>query len=309
MNKAKSSGKVQNEKGICIKAIRSDQGGEFENAPFVEYCNEHGIQHNFLAPRTPQQNGVVKRKNRTIQEMGRTMLNDNNLPKYFWGHVVDTACHVLNRVFLRPLVNKTPYEMWNGNTPNISYFKVFGCKCYILNTKDKLGKFDSKSNKGIFLGYSKHSRAYVIYNKKDRTIQESIHVSFDETNPFTKKIVENDDEHVGSSVPSRKTSEPQESLNINPPSSVEEGQEQQIEKETIEAQEAQDVTQETEPQDVNDYLHGRTQDDLPTKWKQARHHPIEQIIGDPSKGVTTRSSSRKFCLYNACLNLQMPNKP
>ena len=73
------------------------------------------------------------------------MLNEHNLPKYFWGHAVDTACHVLNRVYLRPTLNKTPYELWNGRAPNISYFKVFGSKCYILNTKDKLGKFDAKS--------------------------------------------------------------------------------------------------------------------------------------------------------------------
>ncbi|GAA0162010.1 hypothetical protein LIER_39331 [Lithospermum erythrorhizon] len=80
--------------------------------------------------------------------MGRIMLNEHNSPKYFWIHAVDTECHVLNKVFLRPLVNKTPNELWHGKTPNILYFKVFGCKCYVLNTKDKLGKFDAKSNEG-----------------------------------------------------------------------------------------------------------------------------------------------------------------
>ena len=87
---SKFCNKVQNEKGFAITCIRSDYGREFENIDFENYCNEHGIDHNFLAPKTPQQNGVVERKNRTIQEMARTMLNKNNLPKYFWAEAVNT---------------------------------------------------------------------------------------------------------------------------------------------------------------------------------------------------------------------------
>ena len=82
---SKLCNKVQNEKGFTITCIRSDHGKEFENIEFEDYCNEHGINHNFSPPRTPQQNGVVERKNRTLQEMARTMLNENNLPKYFLG--------------------------------------------------------------------------------------------------------------------------------------------------------------------------------------------------------------------------------
>ena len=111
---------------------------EFENIDFEEYFNEHGIDHNFLAPRAPQQNGVVEIKNRTLQEMIRTMLYKYNLPKYFWVKTVNTSCYVLNRVLLRPILKKTPYELWKNKKPNISYFKVFGCKCFILNTKDNL---------------------------------------------------------------------------------------------------------------------------------------------------------------------------
>ena len=80
---SKFCNKVQNKKGFTITCIRSDHGREFENLDFEEYCNKHGINHNFSAPRTPQQNGVVESKNRTLQEMSRTMLNENNLPKYF----------------------------------------------------------------------------------------------------------------------------------------------------------------------------------------------------------------------------------
>ena len=97
-----------------------------------------------LTIRTPQQNGVVERKNRTLQKMARTMLNENNLPKYFWAKAVNASCYILNRLLLMPILKKTPYELWKNKKPNISYFKVFGCKCFILNIKDNLGKFDAR---------------------------------------------------------------------------------------------------------------------------------------------------------------------
>ena len=137
-----------------------------------------GINHNFPALGTPQQNGLVERKNRTLQEMARTMLNDNNLPKYFWAEAISISCYVLNRILLRPILKKTPYELWKNKKPNISYFKVFRCKCFILNTKDNLGKFDAKSDVGIFLGYSTLSKAFRVFNKITMVVKESIHVIF-----------------------------------------------------------------------------------------------------------------------------------
>ena len=86
------------------------------------------------------------------------MLNENNLPKYFWAEAVNTVCYVLNRVSLRPILKKTPYELWKDIKLNISYFKVFGCKYLILNTKDNLGQFDAKTGMGFFLGYSSTSK-------------------------------------------------------------------------------------------------------------------------------------------------------
>ena len=109
--------------------------------------------------------------------MARTTLNENNLPKYFWAEVVNTSCYVLNRVLLRPILKKTPYELQKNKKPNISYFKVFGCKCLILNTKYNLGKFDTKSNVGIFLCYSTSSKAFS-FNKRTMVVEESIHVIF-----------------------------------------------------------------------------------------------------------------------------------
>ena len=108
----------------------------------------------------PNKMGVVERKNRTLQEMARTIIHENNLPNYFWAEAVNTSCYILNRVLIRSSLNKTPYELWKNKKPNISYFKVFGSKCFILIIKDNLGKFDAKSNVGIFLGYSSSSKAY-----------------------------------------------------------------------------------------------------------------------------------------------------
>ena len=174
---------VQNEKGLDIKKIcriRSDHGTEFENAKFSEFCDGLGISHEFSAPRTPQQNGVVERKNRVLQEMARVMLNSKKVPRNLWAEAVNTACYVSNRVFKRPGTKHTSYELWKGKKPNVSYFHTFGSKCYILNDRDHLGKFDAKSDVGLFLGYALNSRAYRVFNLNTKTIMESINVKIDD---------------------------------------------------------------------------------------------------------------------------------
>ena len=152
--------RLKNEKGGNIEKIiriRSDHGKEFENGIFFDYCNKHGIAHEFSAPKTPQQNGVVERKNRTLQEMARVMINSKKLSTRLWEEAINTACYTINRVYLRSSTHKTAYELWKGKKPNLSYFHVFGCTCYILNDKEHLGKFQAKIDKGIFLGYSLNS--------------------------------------------------------------------------------------------------------------------------------------------------------
>ena len=188
--------KIQNEKGFIISCIRSDHGREFENVEFEGFCDEHEIEHNFSSPRTPQQNGVIERKNRTLQEMVGTMLHENNLPTYFWTETVNTSCYILNKVLIRPSLDKAPYEIWKNKKPNISYFKVFGNKCFILNTKDNVGKFDAKSSVGIFLCYSLSSKAYRVFNNKTIIVEEFIHLVFDESNDSLKRR-ENIDDDVG----------------------------------------------------------------------------------------------------------------
>jgi len=144
---------IQNNFSLKIISLISDRGGEFVNHHFEDFCDEFGISHNFSCPRTPQQNEVVERKNRVLEELARTMINEMNLPKYFWADAINIACHVLNTIVLRPILDMTPYKLLKGRKPNLSYLRVFGCKCFILNNgKDKLGKFNAKANDGIFLG-------------------------------------------------------------------------------------------------------------------------------------------------------------
>ena len=137
-------------KHFCISSIRSDHVTEFENEFLKKICNENGISHTFSSPRTPQQNGVVERKNRTLVEMARTMLHEYSLPLYFWAEVVNTSCYISNRVFKRPILKKMSYELWNNRKSKISYLRVFGCKYFILNTKDNLRKLTPKPMKEFF---------------------------------------------------------------------------------------------------------------------------------------------------------------
>ncbi|GJR02073.1 retrovirus-related pol polyprotein from transposon TNT 1-94 [Tanacetum coccineum] len=176
---------------------RTDHGREFDNeVQFGNYCDLNGISHNFSAPRTPQSNGVVERKNRTLQEMSRTMLNEQSIPQKFWCNAVDTSTYIINRVSIRRILGKTPYELLRGRKPNLNYFRVFGSKCFVLNTKDYLTKFDPKSYEGVFLGYSQNSKAYIILNKQTMKVEESLNVTFDETPPPPKTSPLEDDELV-----------------------------------------------------------------------------------------------------------------
>ncbi|GJV87048.1 retrovirus-related pol polyprotein from transposon TNT 1-94 [Tanacetum coccineum] len=118
--------------------------------------------------------------------MSRTMLNEQSLPEMFWCNIVDTSTYILNRILIRVILGKTPYEILRCRKPTLEYFRVFGSKCFILNTKDYLSKFDPKSYEGVFLGYSQNSKAYIILNKHTKKIEESLNMTFDETPPPSK---------------------------------------------------------------------------------------------------------------------------
>ncbi|GJR23889.1 ribonuclease H-like domain-containing protein [Tanacetum coccineum] len=161
-----------------VKTIRCDHGTEFKNQLMNEFCAKKGIKREYSIARTPQQNGVAERKNRTLIEAARTMLADSLLPIQFWAEAVNTACYVLNRVLVTKPQMKTPYEILMGRSPNISFMRPFGCSLTILNTLDHLGKFDGKSEEGYLLGYSTNSKGFRVYNRVTRKVQDCLHVNF-----------------------------------------------------------------------------------------------------------------------------------
>ncbi|GJV94354.1 retrovirus-related pol polyprotein from transposon TNT 1-94 [Tanacetum coccineum] len=133
--------------------------------------------------RTPQQNGVAERRNRTLIEAARIMLADSKLPTTFWVEAVNTACYVQNRVLVVKPHNKTPYELFYGRTPTLSFMRPFWCPVTILNTIDHLGKFDGKVDEGFFVGYSLNSKAFRVFNSRTRIVEENLHIRFSESTP------------------------------------------------------------------------------------------------------------------------------
>nr|GEV76449.1 Gag-Pol polyprotein [Tanacetum cinerariifolium] len=154
--------------------IRTDNGTEFKNQVLKEYFDTVGIYHQMSSVRTPQQNGVVERKNRTLVEAARTMLIFSRTPLFLWAEVIATACFTQNRSIIYRPFNKTPYDLINGRKPDISFLHVFGALCYPKNDPEDIGKLGAKCDIGFFIGYSADSCAYKIYNRRTKKIMETM---------------------------------------------------------------------------------------------------------------------------------------
>ncbi|GJW91660.1 putative ribonuclease H-like domain-containing protein [Tanacetum coccineum] len=174
---------IENQLGKKVKAIRCDNGVEFKTFQLIKLCGSKGIRRDYSNARTPQQNEVAERKNRTLIEAARTMLADSKLPTMFWTEAVSTACYVLNRVPVTKPHNKTPFELVSWKVPNISHLKPFRCLVTILNTSDHLGKFEGKADEGFIIGYAAHSKAYRVYNLSSKKIEETLNLRYLEDTP------------------------------------------------------------------------------------------------------------------------------
>lgn len=189
---------VEKESNFKIKCLRSNKGGEYTSQEFVDYCEEHGLKRQYLASRTPQQNGVAERKNRIVKEMARIVLQDVHLSNTYWKEATHTTIYILNRVQLRVNTKFTPYELWYGRPANVGYLGIFGSKCYIKKDNENISNFESLCDEGIFLGYSTHSKAYKCYNKRFKRVIESANVKIDEMLSHEHKT-----EEVDNIVPSK----------------------------------------------------------------------------------------------------------
>ncbi|GJZ37546.1 retrovirus-related pol polyprotein from transposon TNT 1-94 [Tanacetum coccineum] len=149
-----------------VRYIRTDNGSEFVNQVLTEYYERVSIFHQKLVPRTPQQNGIVERRNRTLVEAARTMLIFSKASMFLWAKAIATACYTQNRSLIHTRHNKTPYELVHDKKPDLTFFRVFGALCYPTNDSKDLGKLQPTADIGIFVGYALSRKGYRIYNKR-----------------------------------------------------------------------------------------------------------------------------------------------
>jgi hypothetical protein len=232
--------------------------------------------------------------------MARTMLGEFKTLERFWSEAVNTACHAINRVYLHRLLKKTSYELLTGNKPNVSYFRVFGSKCYILVKKGRNSKFAPKAVEGFLLGYDSNTKAYRVFNKSSGLVEVSSDVVFDETNGSPREQVVDLDDVDEEDVPTdairtmaigdvrpqeqKEQDQPSSSTMVHPPT---QDDEQVHQEEVCDQWGAQD----------DHVMEEEAQPTPPTQVRATiqRNHPVDQILGDISKGVTTCSRLVNFC--------------
>jgi hypothetical protein len=319
---------AQNEFGLRIKKIRSDNGTEFKNSQIEGFLEQESIKHEFSSPYTPQQNGVVERKNRTLLDMARIMLDEYKTSDWFWAEAVNTACYAINRLYLHQILKKTSYELLTGKKPNVSYFRVFGSKCFILVKRGRKFKFAPKAVEGFLLGYDSNTRAYRVFNKSSGLVEVSCDIVFDETNGSQVEQVDLDelgDEEAScvalrnmsigdvcpkeSKEPPQAQDQPSSSTQASPPTQNED-----------EAQDDEREDQEDEPpqDDGNDQGGVANNQDKEDEEPRPAHprvhqairrdHPVNTILGDIQNGVTTRSRVAHFCEHYSFVSSIEPHR-
>jgi hypothetical protein len=296
--------KAQNEFDTRVKKIRSNNGSKFKNTQVEDYLDHEDIKHEFLAPYTPQQNRVAERKNMTLIKSIRTMLDEYKTSDRFWAEAINTACHAINRLYLHQFLKKTPYEILTGNKPNVSYFRVFGSKCYTLLKRSKSSKFAPKVYEGFMLGYDSNSHAYCVFNKDSGCVETTCDMVFDETNGSQVEQYDLDDEEAPcdalrtmaiSDVRPQENNEDQPSPNNTTPPAQKLDQDNQEE----EDERLDQVQEESNDQggDEDDGDDGEAPPHPRVRHNVQKDHPVNNILGDIEKGVTTRTCVANFCKH------------
>jgi hypothetical protein len=137
----------------------------------------------------PQQNKVVERKNRTLVEKARMILDEHRTPICFWADAINNVCYISNRIFLHSILHLTPFELYFGRRLCVCHFRPFGCKCFVLKSGN-LDKFESRYSDGILLGYTPHGRSYRVFNLETNIVVKSCNVTFDKTAPYPHSVLE-----------------------------------------------------------------------------------------------------------------------
>uniref|UniRef100_A0A2N9H6T1 Integrase catalytic domain-containing protein n=1 Tax=Fagus sylvatica TaxID=28930 RepID=A0A2N9H6T1_FAGSY len=190
--------KVENQTERKIKCLRTDNGTEYRDGDFLKFYEEHGIKRHFTVRKTPQQNGVAERLNRTITETARCLRMNAELPKIFWKEAVDMACYIINRSSRVALDGKVAEEVWTGQEVDYSFMRIFGCPAYVHISGEDRSKLDPKSKKCIFLGFKKGVKGYKLWDPVAQKVVISRDVVFDEKS-MTKAFKEDKSQAAESS--------------------------------------------------------------------------------------------------------------
>ena len=186
---------VEVEKGKKMMSFRMDRGGEFVSTSFKDYCENEDMKRFLIAPFSPQQNGVVERRNRTVVEMVICMLKSKEMLAKFWGEAVNTAVYILNRSPTKGVADGTSYQAWFDKIPKVHHFKIFVCLAHANNTYSHLPKLVDRSVKTIMLGYEDGTKAYKLLNPQKNRIMVSRDVRFEEEKKwYWEEITNSDDE-------------------------------------------------------------------------------------------------------------------
>jgi len=148
------------------------------------FCSEGGIKHFTTTPYSPQQNGVVERRNQTVIEMARCMLKSMNVPSEFWGEAVCTAVYILNRSPTKSLHSMTPFEAWHGKKAKVNHLRTFGCVAHVKLVGPGLKKLSDRSKKMVFIGYESGTKGYRFFDPTTKRLVVSRDVVFDEKQPW-----------------------------------------------------------------------------------------------------------------------------
>lgn len=171
-----------------VKMLRTDRGGEFCSNRFAAYCEDTGVARQYTTPYTPQQNGVVERRNRTVVAMARSFLKEKKLPSSLWGEAVRHSVYVLNRLPTRSLSEKTPYEAWTGNKPDLGHLRVFGCAAYMKVPANQITKLDDRSRMVVYLGREPGTKGCRLYDLESGKIMVSRDVVCDESKGWSWQV-------------------------------------------------------------------------------------------------------------------------
>ncbi|GKD02653.1 retrovirus-related pol polyprotein from transposon TNT 1-94 [Tanacetum coccineum] len=307
---------IQVRLNAVIRNIRTDNGTKFVNQTLRDYYEQVGISHKTSVARTPQQNGVVKRRNHTLVKAARTMLIYVKAPLFLWAEAIATACYTQNRSIIRRHHGKTPYELLHDREPDLSYLPVFGALCYPNNNSENLGKLQAKDDICIFIGYAPKKKAYHIYNRPP-SIPPSRHELdlvfqplFDElfsppvsvTSPVLVEEAPAPVESTGSpssttvdqDAPLRSTSQttPQSQSQTIPLTAEEESHDLEVAHLSNDPYFGIPIPESvSEESSSSDVISTTVHSDAPisehlSKW--TKDHPLQNIISDPSRPVSTR---------------------